>query len=355
MRALMRADHARVDAYLTEAADLARHAQSENAELMVFTLHIGKADATGMMAEHLELIDAVMAPFSAAPMAQGYLAYYLVKAGESDRAARLVEQRISDGLAAIPKDGEWLTCIALLGEASRVLEHNAAVSACAAVLQPYRELWLYDGLGAACYGKVADVLDRFAAFLGARPVDPPVHPTPGAVGELRRTGAVWSLSWRGVQATVADAKGVRDLAELLRRPGIPIHVLDLVGAERPINGDTGPVLDQQARTAYRTRLRELADELAKAEQFADVGRAERLRTEQDFLAHELAAALGLGGRARASGDPVERARKAVSMRIAAAIKAIGQVHPPLGRHLKASIRTGRLCVYEPEDDVSWQL
>ena len=74
-----------------------------------------------------------------------------------------------------------------------------------------------------------------------------------------------------------------------------------------------------------------------------------------MLFRSLAAALGTGGRARVAGDPVERARKAVSMRIAAAIKAIDRVHPPLGRHLRASVRTGRHCVYEPEDDVTWHL
>ena len=350
MRALMRADYAQVDACLAQAAQLARDAQSENAELMVFTLRIGKADTTGTMAEHRELIDAVMAPFWAAPMAQGYLAYYLARAGERERAARLIEQRLTEGLAAIPKDGEWLTCVALLGEAGRLLDKRAAVTASAAALQPYRELWLYDGIGAACYGPVAEYLDRFAEFLGTRPVEAPT----AAVGELRRTGATWSLRWRGEQASIPDAKGVRDLAALLAQPRKPIHVLDLVGIRHSAGADTGPALDHQARTAYKARLQELADELADAEGSADLGRAERLRTERDFLAHELAAALGLGGRVRATGDPVERARKAVSMRIAAAIKAIEGVHPPLGRHLRASVRTGRLCVYEPEDDVTWQ-
>src|SRR5437763_6385347 len=45
MRALMRADYAEVDQCLTHAAQLAQRAQSENAELMVFTLRIGLADA----------------------------------------------------------------------------------------------------------------------------------------------------------------------------------------------------------------------------------------------------------------------------------------------------------------------
>ena len=61
----------------------------------------------------------------------------------------------------------------------------------------------------------------------------------------------------------------------------------------------------------------------------------------------------VGGRARVAGDPVERSRKAVSMRIGVAVKAIERVHPALGRHLWVSIRTGRQCVYEPENEVTW--
>lgn len=353
MRALMRGEHARVDAYLAEAAELARDAESENGRLMMFSLQMGRADATGRMHEQLGLIDEVMGPFSEAPMAQCYLAYYLVKAGDHARAVGLVDQRLSDGLAAIPKDAEWLTSVALLGEAGRLLERHAAVTACAAALEPYRDLWLYDGIGAACYGRVADRLDRFSAFLGAAPSRAPAERAAGSVGELRKTGTAWSITWRGQSVTMADTKGVRDLATLLRHPRTPIHVLDLMGTAHTGDHDTGPLLDQQARSAYKARLRELSEELEEAEQRADPGRAERLHTERQFLAHELAAALGLGGRARVTGDPAERARKAVSMRIAAALTAIEHVHPPLGRHLRASIRTGRFCVYEPEDDVTW--
>jgi hypothetical protein len=350
MRALMRGDYAQVDECLARAAQLATSAQSENAELMVFSLRIGKADATGTMAEFVEHIDAVMSRFASSPMAQGYLAYYYAKAGELTRAERLIGQRMSEGLGAISQDAEWLASVTLLGEAARLVGHREAVSSCADALGPYRQLWLYDGLGAACYGRVGDYLDRFADFLGARRGGSRT----AVVGELLRTGAVWSLQWRGQSATVADAKGVRDLATLLAHPRVPVHVLDLVG-NGPAQGDTGPLLDQQARSAYKARLRELAGELDEAEQYADVGRVDRLRAEQEFLVHELAAALGLGGRVRASGDPVERARKAVSMRIGAAIKAIDQVHQPLARHLRASVRTGRHCVYEPEEDVSWRL
>ena len=206
---------------------------------------------TGTMPDDRDLIDEVMASFCDAPMAQGYLAYYLVKAGERTRAARLVEQRAAEGIAAIPRDAEWLTSVALLGEAGRLLDHRAAVTACAAALRPYRELWLYDGIGAACYGRVAEFLDRFADFLGIRPVEPPPVPA-GTVGELRRTGTAWSVSWRGEPATVADAKGVRRSRQA---PEPPAHADPRPRPDRRWGGPAAgtPVRCSTTRPGPRTR------------------------------------------------------------------------------------------------------
>ena len=64
--------------------------------------------------------------------------------------------------------------------------------------------------------------------------------------------------------------------------------------------------------------------------------------------------LGLGGRARTTGDQGERARKAVTMRVGTALKAIAEVHTALARHLRASVATGRFCAYQPEDPVDWE-
>jgi hypothetical protein len=136
-----------------------------------------------------------------------------------------------------------------------------------------------------------------------------------------------------------------------------VHVLDLVGAPPATRheSDLGEVLDARARAEYRRRLAELDDELAEAEAHADRGRLEKARAERDFLVHELAAAVGLGGRPRKAGDPLERARKAVSGRIRMAIGRIDREHPALGRHLDASVRTGTYCTYDPELATTWQL
>jgi hypothetical protein len=181
---------------------------------------------------------------------------------------------------------------------------------------------------------------------------------------FRREGQFWTLTFGGATVRMKHAKGLDDLARLLREPGRAHHVLDLAGAGSRragtpptviASGDLGELLDAQARGEYRRRLAELDDELADAEACADLARAEKARAEHDFLAAELSAALGLSGRPRRAGDPVERARKAVSGRIRLSIGRIEHEHPALGHHLRHAVATGTYCVYDPEVPTVWDL
>jgi hypothetical protein len=124
---------------------------------------------------------------------------------------------------------------------------------------------------------------------------------------------------------------------------------------RAVEGDAGPLLDDAARRAYQARIRELQQEADAARDAHDPGRAERAEAELDALVEQLSAAFGLGGRARTAGAPAERARSTVAWRVRAAIRAIGGVHPELGRHLENAVRTGVFCSYRPEASVAWEL
>jgi hypothetical protein len=180
---------------------------------------------------------------------------------------------------------------------------------------------------------------------------------------FRSDGEVWILGYEGRQVRLRDAKGLRDLATLLARPGRPVAALDLATAytRRPatgdapggVEGDLGEALDATARRAYRQRLAELEEELADST--ADPERAARQRAERDALVEQLTTAYGLGGRRRRPGSPTERARTAVTGRIRDAIRHIEAAHPPLGRHLRGAVHTGTFCVYEPEHPVRWQV
>jgi len=178
---------------------------------------------------------------------------------------------------------------------------------------------------------------------------------------FRRAGDTWTLTFADRSVTLRDAKGLRDLAVLLAAPGREVAATDLVSgpasAAAPGLAALGadPVLDDQARAAYRTRLARLDEELAEADTHQDIERSARLAAERDALIGELAHATGLGGRSRRLGDVTERARSTVTARIRDAIGRIERAHPELGRHLRASIVTGSRCSYRPAETVRWSI
>jgi tetratricopeptide (TPR) repeat protein len=206
--------------------------------------------------------------------------------------------------------------------------------------------------GAALVKRAAAALTRMGAVVPNDPLATTVGVA--AANCVRREGALWTLSFGGKTVTIPDAKGLHDLAWLVAHPGKEVAAAELMGVPAQAVGAGGDaVLDDRARAAYKRRLQELEDDLAEAESFNDTERASRAREERDFLAAELAGALGLGGRDRKLGDSGERARKAVTMRIRNSVGRIAKVHPDLARHLERSVRTGAFCSYEPETPMEW--
>jgi tetratricopeptide (TPR) repeat protein len=164
--------------------------------------------------------------------------------------------------------------------------------------------------------------------------------------ELRREGDVWAVTpGEGPPFRLKHGKGLAYLSCLLEQPGREVHVLELLGIEQA--GDAGPVLDAQAKQAYRRRIDDLREQLAEAEHFSDPARARRLQDELDAIAEQLAGAVGLGGRDRVAASDVERARINVQRRLRVALAHIAAANPALGRYLAAAIRTGTTCCYQP--------
>ena len=207
-----------------------------------------------------------------------------------------------------------------------------------------------------------------AAWLAARQ-----RAAGAAVGVLRREGEYWAVGWQGSTFRLRDTVGLAYLARLLADPNREWHALDLASSaasdgssavpavggghalrqERP-----GPLLDEQAKRAYRERLRELEEELAEAEGWHDQHRAARARAEREALARQLRSATGLGGRDRSAGrGAAERARVSVTKALRGVIHRIAEHDPALGTHLDRSIRTGTFCSYSPDPNqpVTWEL
>jgi tetratricopeptide (TPR) repeat protein len=198
-------------------------------------------------------------------------------------------------------------------------------------------------------------LHGVTARLTTSPVPGSTAPQDGTDAELRRDGDLWRVRHQGCSAHLRDLKGLADLAVLLARPGIDVHVLELAGA-RHRDGDSGTLLDATARADYRRRLAELDEDLATAHDDHDIGRVAHLDGQRAALIAQLSRAAGLAGRTRPLGtSTTERTRKAVTARVREAIHRIAAVLPELGAHLDRSVRTGTTCCYEPAEHMTWTL
>lgn len=227
--------------------------------------------------------------------------------------------------------------------------------------------------------------DRLADLLGRRETsttDGATSTTHGVLGDreggqaaanvFRSDGDIRTVVFDGESVLLADLKGMRYLARLLAEPAREFHVLDLVAAEHGAvpadtrapnldavtrGGDAGPVLDDEARAAYRRRLAEIDDDIAEATRTNDPERRALAEADRDYLVTELARATGLGGRHRRVGSTSERARSSVTRTLRYALDRIAEHHPALGAHLDQTVQTGTYCVYlpDPRVPISWEV
>jgi tetratricopeptide (TPR) repeat protein len=449
-----------------EAFATGRDVQAQNAA----QLYAVQLFALRMMQGRLGEVEQSLAEFArrypAAPVWRAAAAYAMAVVGRTDQARRAFDALSSaGGLAEIPRDGEWLSAIALLVRTGALLGDGPRTAELGALLVPFADRSVVTGRGAACLGPVsrfvgiaattdgrfedaipyydaaletarrwgadplvaglrvelADVLERAgvdaerARMLREQGMDsarrmhlhgllvrwepqPPAAPAPAisvprlaapvaapapapvakpAVESVAfyRRGDIWTIGRTGAQIQLRHAKGLTHIARLLAAPHVEFHALDLVagpqnrgagvavaiasGMEIRGRGEdhAGPLLDVQAKAAYRARLSELQEEIDEAESFNDPERASRARDELGFLARELAGAVGLGGRDRKTGSDAERARVNVTRAIRTALKRVTDHDAILGRSLGGAIRTGTFCVYEPTpgDEPVWEL
>src|SRR5205814_5436689 len=136
-------------------------------------------------------------------------------------------------------------------------------------------------------------------------------------------------------------------------PGQETHALELVLSETSVQpgGFEGPrqapgrqvaggyldsageLLDATAKAQYKRRLADLREEQEEAERFNDLGRAARAQEEIASIAHQLSAAVGLGGKDRSVGSSAERARWTVTKGVKAVVGRIRVDKPARWRHL----------------------
>jgi predicted ATPase len=192
-----------------------------------------------------------------------------------------------------------------------------------------------------------------------------------------RSGEYWTLRYAGALFSLKDVKGLGYIQRLLQHPGEEFHALDLLGGPGVVPviegpnvdssflvgsmtigkpGDAGEMLDAQAKQDYKRRLFQLREELEDFRARGAYEDAAKIESEIDFLVHEIARAVGLGGRDRRAGSAAERARLSVTRAIKAAQQKIAGQHASLGEILGRSIRTGLFCSYvvDPRVPITWR-
>jgi hypothetical protein len=307
-----------------------------------------------------------------------------------DRARALVRTFHGSALDDLPRDVNWLLTLQCVLEAALAVADLEVAGNCARLLAPYEDRAVFNAGAVMFHGVTDDTLARAAALLGDQDTgarlraqalatyerlgarwwrerlaswEPP-RADGGAPGPRRVhlhpvPGGLWLVGPAEAAAPLPALRGFGYLRDLLRRPCQPVAALDLAaaGTGTVAQPGLGGLLDRQALSAYRDRLRDLDSELAEASQWSDIGRVDQLAAERDALLAELGLAAGLGGRARTSGDSRERARVAVKKAITSAIDRVATVDEPLARHLRARISTGLNCTYQPgpADNLDWIL
>ena len=188
---------------------------------------------------------------------------------------------------------------------------------------------------------------------------------------FKRLGDNWDLMFDEAAFTMKNTKGMAYICLLLQSPDRPINALELSSAvgrtvpQRQLSaeelaglsksdGAGERVLEQDTLKRYRTLIKDLDGEIMQAEKANDLGTLEILRGESDALSEQIRHDAGLSGRIRNFSNPSERARKAVSNAITAALKNIGRHNAKMKEHFHDRIDCGNSFCYRG-DGAEWEL
>jgi len=106
----------------------------------------------GEMTEHFEELLSDVGPL---PAWRAALAWAHVQGGRADAARAELEELRRDGIAAIPKDANYIPALAVLAHVAGELGDAELADEVEALLRPYTDLWVVLGPGPATLGPVA--------------------------------------------------------------------------------------------------------------------------------------------------------------------------------------------------------
>jgi hypothetical protein len=320
------------------------------------------------------------------------LAVAAALSGDRRKAQGALAMLCRRGLDALPRSSTWLVTMSGVADAAHLLDDGDVAREVYEILLPFARLPLMASLAVTCFGsahhplglaaltfgdvdlalthlktavrdnqalghwpaalssrrKYAEALERAGDVHNARRELATCAQEAAALGmgappdanlTVRREGGKWLVRLGGRSVLVDGGIGMAHLAVLTANPGREIDAAELVAGTNALTEEVSAQdqLDLEALRQYRSRLAEL-----RGLDLDDTQQA-----EHDWLAGEIAAATGLGGRSRSFSDAGERARIAVGKAIRRAVSALSAADAVIGDHVRDHVRTGRRCSYTP--------
>lgn len=380
MRAMMTGDLAQAERIIDESVELAKRFGEPDGFVVAlnqrFELHSERGDRAVLLPTLERARD-----FSSHAAVVASLALARVDANDELGARALVEPYANVDLGLVKPEYGRVWVLSMLGEAFARLEMHEPTARAAAAMLPFSGTNVVLGGGVVFHGAVDHHIGVLLAACGDDGAEShlraalEMHERVGAIRWSARTahalsvrdahvaptasmsfdGSLWTISFAGTTVTMKDAKGLRDIAQLVRNANTEINAAELVGATDEARLGADLTLDAQARRAYRARIDALEDAIERADRSGDRAASDAAAGEREALIRELGAAVGLVGRSRRLGDTGERARKAVSARIRDTVRNIEARHPALAAHLREVLVTGTNCCYKPDPPVTWEV
>jgi tetratricopeptide (TPR) repeat protein len=164
-----------LDGRLDEAETLAGHALAAGgrAELITATQYYGVQllairQEQGRMGELEQSAREFAKTYPTVPAWRAGLARLLLEVGETENARRELDILAVYQFEDIPRDGNWMVAMTLLGELCAGLGDSERAGRLYELLLPFRDVNVVIGLGALCQGSAARYLGLLAACTGSQ-------------------------------------------------------------------------------------------------------------------------------------------------------------------------------------------
>lgn len=205
-RALLEGRLADAERLAAQAFAVGRGTQAQNAAQLYATQLFALRAEQGRLSEVEQSLEEFGRRYPAAPVWRAAAAFALAVLGRTEDARRAFEALTARHVAEVPRDGEWLSTVALLVRTGARIGDAGRTAELGELLEPHTERAVIAGRGAICLGPVS----RFAGIAAAA-----AGRTGEAIAHLEHALAT-ARRW-GAEPMVA---GIRlELAEVLDRSG----------------------------------------------------------------------------------------------------------------------------------------